>query len=113
MIILKNKFIPFGNYKAMNLFGIIFTKSSLSEIELNHEKIHTKQMLELLIIGFYLWYIIEYLLIRIFGNKDSQTDRYHEVSFEEEAHNNDTNLNYLKNRKPFVWIKYIKINSND
>ena len=113
MIILKNKFIPFGNYKAMNLFGIIFTKSSLSEIELNHEKIHTKQMLELLIIGFYLWYIIEYLLIRIFGNKDSQTDRYHEVSFEEEAHNNDTNLNYLKNRKPFAWIKYIKINSND
>ena len=113
MIIIKNKIIPFGNYKAMNLFGIIFTKSSLSEIELNHEKIHTKQMLELLIIGFYLWYIIEYLLIRIFGNKDSQTDRYHEVSFEEEAHNNDTNLNYLKNRKPFNWIKYIKINSND
>ena len=41
-MIIKNKIIPFGNYKAMNLFGIIFTKSSLSEIELNHEKIHTK-----------------------------------------------------------------------
>lgn len=112
-MIIKNKIIPFGNYKAMNLFGIIFTKSSLSEIELNHEKIHTKQMLELLIIGFYLWYIIEYLLIRICRVKDSQSNCYHEISFEEEAHNNDTNLNYLKNRKPFAWIKYIKINSND
>lgn len=111
MIIIKNKIIPFGNYKAMNLFGIIFTKSSLSEIELNHEKIHTKQMIETLFIGFYIWYGLEYLLIRLFKIKDNQKNCYHDVSFEEEAYNNQNNLNYLNTRKLFSWIKYIKINS--
>nr|DAX08762.1 MAG TPA: hypothetical protein [Bacteriophage sp.] len=42
MIIIKNKFIPFKGYKAINLFGILFTKDSLSNIDINHEKIHTK-----------------------------------------------------------------------
>lgn len=135
-MIIKNKFIPLGNYKALNFYGIIlFTKSELSNKNINHEQIHSMQMLELglvcsiimliLIISFnlsslwlilsisafYIWYGLEYLIIRIFGHKDKQTDRYHEVSFEEEAHNNDDNLDYLDSRKPFSWIKYIKINT--
>ena len=113
MIIIKNKFIPFKGYKAINLFGILFTKNSLSNIDINHEKIHTKQMIETLFIGFYIWYGLEYLIIRIFGHKDKQNDCYHEISLEEEAYNNDDNLEYLDNRKPFNWIKYIKINSNE
>lgn len=137
MIVIKNKYIPFGNYVLMNVFGIIlFSKGDyLNPINLNHEKIHSRQILECAIVAslivlafvlifniscwwfiaslssFYIWYGLEYLIIRIFGNKDTQSDRYHEVSFEEEAHNNDTNLNYLKTRKPFNWIKYIKINT--
>ena len=66
MIIVKNKIIPFGSYTTINLFGILFTKSDyLSPITINHERIHTKQMLELLIVGYYLWYIIELSLIHI------------------------------------------------
>lgn len=139
MLIIKNKFIPFGNYILMNVYGIIlFSKlDTIPLIELNHEKIHSRQILECAIVAslillilillfniscwwfiaslssFYIWYGLEYLIIRIFGNKDSQSNRYHEVSLEEEAHNNDTNLEYLKNRKPFSWMKYIKINSNE
>lgn len=137
MIVFKNKWIPFGNYILMNLYGIIlFSKvSNINPTSLNHEKIHSKQILECAIISsfillifillfnvsywwfivslssFYIWYGLEYLIIRIFGNKDSQSDRYHEVSFEEEAHNNDTNLEYLKTRKWFSWLEYIKIGS--
>ena len=137
MLVIKNKFIPFGNYILMNVFGIIlFSKlDNIPPVDLNHEKIHSRQILECAIIAslilliliaifniscwwfiaslssFYIWYGLEYLIIRIFSNKDSQSDRYHEVSLEEEAHNNDTNLNYLKNRKPFSWMKYIKINT--
>lgn len=139
MLVIKNKFIPFRNYTLMNVFGIIlFSKlDNIPLVDLNHEKIHSRQILECAIVtslillifillfniscwwfiaslsSFYIWYGLEYLIIRIFSNKDSQSNRYHEVSFEEEAHNNDTNLNYLKTRKPFSWIKYIKINSND
>lgn len=39
-------------------------------------------MIELLLIFFYLWYGIEYLIIRLFHKK--QNDVYHDVSFEEE-----------------------------
>lgn len=113
MIIIKNKFIPFKGYKAINLFGVLFTKEELSDIDINHEKIHTKQMIETLFLGFYLWYGLEYLLIRLFRIKDKQKNCYHDVSFEEEAYNNQNNLDYLNTRKPFAWIKYIKINSNE
>ena len=136
-MIIKNKFIPFGNYILMNVYGIIlFSKlETIPPIKLNHEKIHSRQILECAVVAslillvlillfniscwwftfslssFYIWYGLEYLIIRIFGHKDKQTDRYHEVSFEEEAHNNDDNLDYLDSRKPFSWIKYIKINT--
>lgn len=110
MIIVKNKIIPFGSYTTINLFGILFTKSdSLSPMTINHERIHTKQMLELLIVGYYLWYIIEYIIVRFCHKK--QNDAYHDISFEEEAHNNDNNLHYLDNRKHFAWWKYVRLRS--
>lgn len=110
MIWIKNKVFPFGNYTAINICGIVFYKGNLSATLKNHECIHTKQMIETLFIGFYIWYGIEYLIVRLFHKK--QNDAYHDVSFEEEAHNNDTNLNYLNNRKLYSWIKYVKIKSN-
>ena len=63
-------------------------------------------------IMFYLWYGIEYLIIKFFRLKDEQGEQYHDISFEEEAHNNDTNLNYCNERKHYAWFKYLKIKSN-
>jgi hypothetical protein len=59
---------------------------------------------------FYIWYGLEYVIIRFFHNK--QSFAYHDVSFEEEAYNNDEDLNYLDNRKHFSWFKFIRIKSN-
>ena len=112
MIVIKNKLIPFGGYKIINLCGVLFVKgNTISPKEYNHENIHTVQMLEMFVIGFYLWYVIEYLLIRLFHNK--QSEAYYDVSFEEEAHKNDKDLGYLKTRKVFQyrWFKYIRVNS--
>lgn len=36
MRVIKTKHFPFGGYKAINLFGIVFTKGELSNRELNH-----------------------------------------------------------------------------
>ena len=73
MIVIKNKIIPFGRYKIINLCGVLFVKGNIiSPEEYNHENIHTVQMLEMFVIGFYLWYVIEYLLIRLFHNKQSE-----------------------------------------
>ena len=46
-----------------------------------------------------------------FAGWDKQNDRYHDVSFEEEAHSNDTKWDYLKERLPFSWISYVKLRS--
>ena len=135
MKIIKNNWFPFGNYKAFNFLGILFTKSDLSDKDINHEKIHCAQMkdcfyiffiLMLLIIsifninfwwiflsifGFYIWYGIEYFIIRIFKIIDKQNMVYHEVSLEEEAYNYDDNLAYLNFRPHFAWVKYLNIDS--
>lgn len=109
MRVIKTKHFPFGGYKAINIFGIVFTKEELSKKELNHEAIHTEQMREMLYIFFYLWYGIEYLIIRCFHVK--QHDAYKDISFEEEAYNNDDNIDYINNRKHYSWTKYLSINT--
>ena len=110
MKIIHNNIIPFGKYRTINLFGALFTKNkTVSGKTINHELIHTEQMKEMGYIFFYLQYGIEYVLIRLFHRK--QGDAYHDVSFEEEAYNNDENFNYLNERKRYAWIKYIKVKS--
>lgn len=107
MLVIKNNWFPFGRYKAINIFGIIFTKSDLDQESLNHESIHTEQMKEMLFIFFYIWYGIEYVIRWITNIKLSQHKLYRSISFEQEAHNNDKNLEYLKTRKRYAWLKYI------
>ena len=50
MKVIQNKFIPFPGYSYINLFGLLFTrnKNKISEKTYNHEKIHLKQMQEML-----------------------------------------------------------------
>ena len=73
---------------------------------------HSGWIIPIMAFGFfYLWYGIEYLIILAFAGWDKQNDRYHDVSFEEEAHSNDTKWDYLKERSPFSWMSYIKLRS--
>ncbi len=113
MKVIQNKWIPFKGYKYINLFGLIFTRdaSKINAKEYNHEKIHLKQMQEMLWLPFYLWYGIEYCIIRLLRFFDKQDVVYHDVSFEEEAHNNDDNYTYPETRKHYSWLKYCKIKS--
>lgn len=101
MFIIKNTWFPFGRYKAINLFGIIFTKSDLDQESINHEKIHTEQMKEMLFIFFYIWYGLEFIIKWII--KKDFYSAYRDILFEQEAHNNDKNLEYLKTRKRYAW----------
>jgi len=90
-----NKFIPISGYKAINLFGILFVRSGkkMKESDLNHEKIHTAQMKELLYIFFYLIYVFEWLiriLICLFKHNYTKLSEvphkaYKAIFFEKEA----------------------------
>lgn len=111
MIVWHNSWFPFGRYRTLNFFGILCTKNDyLTEKTINHEMIHTKQMIETLFIGFYLWYGIEYLIIRFWHKK--QNCSYHDICFEEEAYEHDDDLSYLSKRKHYEWTKFVKIRSN-
>lgn len=96
MIKIYNNLIPFKGFKAITLWPFIFIRGKeCSQICINHENIHGRQQLELLIIPFYIIYIIEWIF-----------KGYRNISFEKEAYNNQYNLNYLKERKHYsMWRK--------
>lgn len=114
MKIIRNKFIPFKGFKAINLFGVLFVRGNayIGEKTIRHESIHTKQMKEMLYVPFYLWYGIEWV-IRYFAWSfekkpcDPNDKPYDRMSFEKEAYANDHDTEYLKNRKPYAWFKYM------
>lgn len=81
-------------------FGIQIREGYFTDRRINHEKIHWKQQMEMLILPFYLWYLIEWF-IRLFINGRKA---YISLLFEQEAFINDDNLDYLKTRKHFAWI---------
>lgn len=107
MKIIRNNIIPFAGYKAMNLFGVLFVRGNarIDDITLNHEKIHTAQMKEMLYIFFYVWYVIEWF-IRLFAFKGAKF-AYRNISFEREAYSNDKDQDYLNTRKRFAFTRYI------
>lgn len=107
MIITSKLLVPKG-FLAITIWPFIFVRhEGLKEIDslINHERIHLKQQLELLILPFYIWYGIEYL-VHYLKLKDS-IQAYKRISFEREANDNENNLSYLSNRKLFSWFKYI------
>lgn len=113
MKLIYSNFIPFKGYYAMNLFGFLvrrkkYKNKPIDPITYNHESIHEAQAHDFGIgwfgyIIFYIWYFIEWLIRLIINPKHA----YRDISFEQECYNNQYNLNYLKNRKRFSWIKYI------
>lgn len=107
MKIIYNNIIPFKGFVAMNLFGVLFVrneyKNLLTDKVINHEKIHTAQMKELLYVFFYILYLLEWV-VRLLKQKNA----YRNISFEREAYDNENNFEYLKTRKHFTWRKYFK-----
>lgn len=105
MKIIRTKYLPPRNYDAINILGVLFAHPGveLSKELINHERIHTRQMLEMLILPFYLWYLIEWLVrLLLPGNA------YMNLSFEREAYANMDNLDYLSHRRLYAWVRYLK-----
>lgn len=71
---------------------------------INHERIHFRQQLELLIIFFYLFYGINYLINLI--KYQNHLKAYYNVVFEREAFENEWDLDYLKKRRFFAFLQY-------
>jgi len=123
MKIVRNKYIPFPGYKAINLFGVLFVKNNakIDGVTLNHEAIHSRQFVELMVLfavatvfirwwlpvfapfAFYVWYIVEWL-IRLLKKGNA----YRNISFEREAYANQGDASYLNGRYWFNFLRYIR-----
>jgi len=108
-MILIFKHIFRKNYIGLTLWPLIILRDPElkdDEVLLNHERIHLKQQKELFILPFYMLYVGEWLLRTIrYGNGYKA---YKNISFEREAYYNEWDLNYLKTRKSWHFIKYLR-----
>lgn len=107
MKIIRNKYIPFKGWSAVNLFGVLFVRegAKVTDTMLRHEYIHTLQMRETLYIGFYLWYAVEGLIKCVKHGKKG----YYRIGFEQEAYMYEhykTNT-YGALRRPFAWLEFV------
>ncbi|MCH5346544.1 MAG: hypothetical protein J1E63_05505 [Muribaculaceae bacterium] len=105
-IIIQSKLMPKGI--CLNLFGTFWARDTrwIDRYVVNHERIHTAQMRELLFIPFYILYGIEYIfrLLR-YRNRSAA---YRNLSFEREAYTNGNDLTYLSQRRHFAWVNYLR-----
>jgi hypothetical protein len=105
MKVIYNKYIPFGSFLATNIFGIIFCRSDkgrLTEIDKNHEYIHTLQQREMLFLGFTVWYLVEWLWR--YARCRNGMRAYRELYFEREAYAMERDLDYRHHRCHFAWF---------
>jgi len=108
-LIVAKYLIPKG-YRGVTIFPFVLVKYGLDTANktlLNHEKIHLRQQLEMLIFPFFVWYFLEYL-IRFIQYKKADL-AYRNISFEREAYANESNLSYLGNRSFFRSLFYLTL----
>ncbi|MGB7843879.1 MAG: hypothetical protein WBL21_13875 [Salinimicrobium sp.] len=108
MFVVVNKFFLAKQFDGVVLWPFIVVRREelkKNPVFINHEKVHLRQQLELLIVFFFIWYIFEYY-IRLIKYKNSYK-AYSKICFEREAYANEKDLDYLKNRKSWAFLKYL------
>lgn len=131
MKIIRNNYFPFDGWQAMNVFGILFVReyARLTDQTLNHERIHTEQIGEIMLLAlilafplvffglwwlppiislasFYFLYGLEFV-IKFWKYDRDVKKTYRNLSFEREAYANQNNLDYLIYRTYLNWTEYL------
>ena len=97
MIVIVSRYLIPKDFRGITLFPFVFVSEKdlkQNQVLINHEKIHIRQQLALLILFFFIWYGIEFLIKWVIYNDKNVA--YRKISFEREAYENEKDLNYLK-----------------
>jgi hypothetical protein len=99
----------FPGITGLTLFPLIILRSEImntgeAAITINHERIHIRQQMELLLIPFALWYAVSFLAGRVRGR--TWYESYRNIIFEREAFDRMYDFDYLKKRKIFGFMKF-------
>ena len=106
IVIIRHLF--YRNYVGLSFWPFIILKADHLKDDiylLNHERIHLKQQIELLVIPFYIFYIFEWVVRCCYYFNGYKA--YQNLSFEREAFLHEKDLDYLQNRKAFSFLKYM------
>lgn len=92
---------------ALYPFIIFREKELLEDVTImNHELIHHRQQLEMWIVPFYFFYLLNYGVNRFrYKGHDAA---YRNIIFEREAYAKENEAGYLKERKPFSFMNYYR-----
>lgn len=104
-------FVPKG-FRGMTVYPFVFIRHESDKknaIFIYHEKIHLRQQLEMLILPFFIWYFLEFVVRLLQYRKFDLA--YLNISFEREAYSNEKDLDYLKSRQLFGFLKYLSVTS--
>lgn len=108
MFLIVTKYLIPKGYRGLAVFPFVFVKQALdkkNEVFVNHERIHLRQQLELLVVPFFLWYFLEFL-VRLIQYKEMDL-AYRNISFEREAYANEKDIEYLNNRFLWRFLEYV------
>ena len=107
MFIIVTKYLIPKGYSGLTVFPFILLsdeKHRHNKWLINHEKIHIRQQLELLVFPFFIWYFTEYL-IRLLQYRTHHA-AYRNISFEKEAYANEYDLDYPGKRRFWNFLNY-------
>ena len=132
MFLLRTRFLPLAPYCALTIGPLLLIRrgAKLTPSLLRHEQIHWRQCRELLVFGFYIWYLLEWMLRLIeeafrpsdfpssFSSRPdaARTGRglsalsqraYFRISFEREAYTHQSDYRYLPERPLWAFRKYL------
>jgi hypothetical protein len=108
MFLIVSKYLIPKKYRGLTFFPFIILRNCSDKsnlILINHEKIHIRQQLELLILPFYILYFSDFL-IKMIQYKD-MNKAYRNIIFEREAYTKEKDLDYLKSRSFWQFLNYL------
>lgn len=109
MFLIVSKYLIPKGFRGMTVFPFVilrYRKDAALSVLINHERIHIRQQLELLVLPFFVWYVLEYLL-RLLQYRDRQL-AYRNISFEREAYQNESTPDYISERKLWEFTDYLR-----
>lgn len=107
MILIAKRYLVPKGYTGITIYPFVFLRDKVdaeNKVLLNHERIHLRQQIELAIIFFFLIYAIEYFIGLVKYRNHHLA--YRNIIFEREAYANEKDLNYLKQRSFWRFLKF-------